>query len=71
MAKENIDVLPVVSNDDGTIIGILSYRDIIDTYKYSLEEHEKKNPAISLKRKGLKIMLRGKQMVSAFNRMGK
>ena len=71
MAKENIDVLPVVSKDDGTIIGILSYRDIIDTYKYSLEEHEKKNPAISLKRKGLKIMLRGKQMVSAFNRTGK
>ncbi len=71
MAKENIDVLPVISNENATVIGILSYKDIIATYKYSLEEHEKKSPAISLKRKGLKIMLRGKQMVSAFNRITK
>lgn len=69
MAKENIDVLPVVSPENSAIIGILSYKDIIATYKYSLEEHEKKNPAISLKRKGLKIMLRGKQMVAALNRI--
>ncbi|MCB9236505.1 MAG: chloride channel protein [Cyclobacteriaceae bacterium] len=64
MARENVDVLPVVAQ--GTAItGILSYRDIIAIYKQGIEEHEKKEPPISLKRKGLKILLHGKRFVSA------
>lgn len=61
MAKENIDVLPVISNKNHEIIGVLSYHDILATYKYSMEEHLKKQPNVSLKRRGLKIVLRGKK----------
>lgn len=71
MAKENIDVLPVVSNENTKIIGILSYRDIIATYKYGIDEHEKKRPHISLKRNGLKILLLGQKLVSGIKRKDK
>ncbi len=71
MVKENIDVLPVVSKETKTITGILSYHDIIATYKQSIEEHQKKRPHISLKRQGLKILLRGQKIVSAMKENGK
>lgn len=71
MAKENIDVLPVVSKENTKIIGILSYRDIIATYKYGIDEHEKKQPHISLKRNGIKILLRGQKLVSGMKRKDK
>jgi chloride channel protein, CIC family len=63
MAKENIDVLPVVSNNNkNSIIGILSYKEIISIYKHGSEEHEKKQPHISLRRRTLKILLRGQKL---------
>lgn len=71
MAKENIDVLPVVAKENGNILGILSYQDIIATYKYGIDEHEKKHPHISLKRQRLKIVLRGQKIVFAMKRKDK
>ncbi len=71
MAKENIDVLPVISKGNSNIIGILSYHDIIATYKYGIDEHDKKQPHISLKRNGLKILLRGQKIVMAIKRKDK
>jgi CIC family chloride channel protein len=71
MAKENIDVLPVVSKENKNIIGILSYPDIIATYKYGIDEHEKKLPHISLKRQRLKILVHGQKLVSAIKRKHK
>ncbi|MEN6453106.1 MAG: chloride channel protein [Prolixibacteraceae bacterium] len=71
MAKESIDVLPVVSKENTKIVGILAYRDIIATYKYGINEHEKKQPHISLKRNGLKILLHGRGIVSAMKRRDK
>jgi len=71
MAKESIDVLPVVSEENTKIIGILTYHDIIATYKYGINEHEKKQPHISLKRNGLKILLHGRGIVSAMKRRDK
>lgn len=67
MAKENIDVLPVVSSDK-KIIGVLSYRDIIASYKSGIDEHEKKQPNISLKRRRIKILLRGHKIISSMKR---
>ena len=62
MAKENVDVLPVVSKDNrGTIIGIISYKDIIAAYKHNTNEHEQHHPSISLKRRGLKMLVVGKR----------
>ena len=66
MAKENTDVLPVVSKENNnSIIGILSYREIIASYKKNMEEHVKKHPDISLKRRGLKILLRGQKLMTS------
>ncbi|MEZ4857089.1 MAG: chloride channel protein [Gelidibacter sp.] len=71
MAKENVDVLPVVSGKKKSIVGILSYHDILATYKYSVEDHETKRPHISLKRNGLKILIRGQQLVTLMKRKNK
>lgn len=70
MAKENVDVLPVVLNDSTQIIGLLTYRDILASYKYKVEEIEKKQAHISLKRNSLKILIHGQRMVSSL-KMGK
>lgn len=64
IAKENIDMLPVVSKEKN-IIGILSYKDIIAAYKYNLEDNVKKHPSISLKRNSLKVLIRGQKLISA------
>jgi chloride channel protein, CIC family len=67
MARENIDMLPVVS-EEKNMIGVLSYKDIISTYKHGVEEHEKKHPSISLKRNSLKILIRGQKLISTGKR---
>ncbi len=64
MAKENIDVLPVLSHENNDVLGILSYQNIITSYKQGIEDHTKKHPDISLKRRGLKILIRGQQLIS-------
>ncbi len=63
MAKENIDVLPVVSANDNKITGILSYKDVLSAYRYRLDEHEE-GVAISLKRRTLKVLVHGKRRIS-------
>lgn len=65
MAKENVDVLPVVSGNSKHIIGILAYSHLLKAYKLNVEEHEKKNPPISLKRRSLKVLIRGQQLYTA------
>lgn len=67
MAKENVDILPVIS-DKKTVTGVLSYKEIISAYKYGIDEHEKKNPGISLKRNSLKILIRGQKLITTGKR---
>lgn len=62
MANKNLDVLPVLSADDHTIAGILSYRNIVSSYKLRSEEHTKNRPPISLKRRGLKLLVHGQKL---------
>jgi len=63
MAKENVDVLPVVSNENhSTVIGILSYKDILSAYKHRFDEHQKEYSHLSIKRGGLKMILRGRKL---------
>jgi CIC family chloride channel protein len=67
MAKENIDVLPVVSKEDNNhIIGLVSYQNILSAYKQGIDDHEKKHPDISIKRRSLKVLLRGKEMLTSW-----
>lgn len=63
MARENVDVLPVVSVNDNKITGLLSYQDILSSYRFRLDEHEE-GVAISLKRRTLKILVHGKKRLA-------
>ncbi|MEO8771288.1 MAG: chloride channel protein [Ferruginibacter sp.] len=65
MAQENIDVLPVLSKENDHVIGMISYTNIISSYKHGIEDHTKKHPDISMKRRGLKILLRGQKIFSS------
>lgn len=60
MMAAGAEVLPVVS--ENKVIGILSYPDIINAYKIDFEANEQANTQISLKRRRLKVMLRGKEL---------
>jgi chloride channel protein, CIC family len=63
MAKENVDILPVVAKENSNnLIGILAYQDIISAYKQQTDEHEKNRPSISLKIQSLRILLRGQKL---------
>ncbi|MCC7401883.1 MAG: chloride channel protein [Chitinophagaceae bacterium] len=63
MAGENLEVLPVFSLPENAISGILSYKNILSSYKYNISEHQKNNAVISLKRRSLKILIRGQQII--------
>jgi predicted transcriptional regulator len=64
MAKENLDVLPVVSGSDKKVNGILSYKDVLSAYRYRLDEHEEA-VSISLSRVTRKIWLQSRKKFSA------
>ncbi len=64
MAEESIDVLPVLNKENNNVIGTLSYQNIIASYRQSIDEHKKKHPDISLKRRGLKILIKGQKLIS-------
>lgn len=64
MAKENVDLLPVVT--DKKIAGILTYQHIISIYKTGIDEHEKKQAHISLNRQRLKLLVHGQKLISIF-----
>ncbi|MBS1950168.1 MAG: Chloride channel protein [Cytophagales bacterium] len=71
MANENVDVLPVISGENKSIVGLVSYRDILAAYKLEADELEKKQPYISLKRKGMKILMRGQKLIELTKRKNK
>jgi len=70
MAKENVDVLPVVSKEKH-MIGVLTYKDIIAAYKKSIDEHEKQMPNLSLKKYSLQILQQGQKLITTVKRGGK
>ncbi len=62
MAKENVDILPVVV--ENKVAGILTYQHIISVYKTGVDEREKRQAHISLSRQRLKLLVRGQKLVS-------
>jgi H+/Cl- antiporter ClcA/predicted transcriptional regulator len=60
MAQEEVEALPVLA--DNKIVGILSHRNIISSYKQHFDENETATKHISLKRQRMKMVLRGKTM---------
>lgn len=64
MAKYDIDLLPVVAHgDDKKIIGTLSHKEVISAYSKRRHESDSYQRAISLRRQGIKVILRGKQLL--------
>jgi CBS domain-containing protein len=63
MNLQNTDVLPVISKTDKTVIGVISYKDILKIYSRDSISHEQKKAHISLKRKSLKILVFGKNLM--------
>jgi len=64
LAKQTAEVLPVIAADSNKVIGVLSYRDILSTYKEQMEENEHARIHISLKRQRLKMLIRGRQLIN-------
>jgi len=63
MAAENVDLLPVVTGEAPLQVkGLLSFSDVLKAYRVGLEEHQKKAPKYSMKRSGLRILLKGKRL---------
>jgi len=64
MAKQTAEVLPVIAARSNKVIGVLSYRDILSTYKGQMEENEHAHIHISLKRQRLKMLIRGRKLIN-------
>jgi predicted transcriptional regulator len=62
MDRFKTDYLPVVERDNKKIAGILSYKDIFAAYRQRKNEETIYKRAISLRRQGYKIIVRGKQL---------
>jgi len=63
MVTENIDLLPVV-DDNLIVIGVISYKDILNAYKISMTKHVTAHPSISFKRQTMKLLLKGKRLTT-------
>lgn len=63
MTLQNTDVLPVLSKEDKTVVGVISYKDVLRVYSRDAVSHEQKQAHISLKRKGLKVLVLGRNLM--------
>lgn len=59
MAEESVEVLPVIAAGN-TIAGKISYKEILNTYYHYIDENRQENTQISLKRRRLKMAVRGR-----------
>lgn len=63
LAKHEVEALPVISTKGNKIVGILTYQGILSAYKHHLEENETANTQISLKRRRMKILIKGRNLI--------
>jgi CIC family chloride channel protein len=64
MSKAGVDVLPVVADKQANkVIGILSYKDIINAYSGHIEKNESAHVRISLKRQRIKMLIKGRRLI--------
>ena len=61
MAAGNVEALPVTCGNN-TIAGIITFPDIMAAYRKNSALHGKNNPVISLKRRSLKVILKGQKI---------
>jgi H+/Cl- antiporter ClcA/predicted transcriptional regulator len=63
MARHNTEAMPVVAAKGSKVIGLLTYPDVLLAYKHHVEENETANTQISLKRRRIKMLIKGKKMI--------
>jgi H+/Cl- antiporter ClcA len=63
MAKLNTEALPVMSTTGNRVIGILTSQGILSAFKHHLEENETANTQISLKRRRMKMLIKGRKLI--------
>lgn len=63
MARENLDVLPVLDPATQVVAGMVSYKDILSVYRDAHGQHEEA-VTIPLKRKGMKWFVRNRARLS-------
>jgi CIC family chloride channel protein len=69
MDKYQVDLLPVVSPDqDKKVLGTLSHKEIFMAYRKRRHEEEIHSRAISLRHHGMRMILKGKQLLSGDNK---
>jgi CIC family chloride channel protein len=59
LSGSNTEVLAVIENNNN-VVGVLSYKDIIAAYAHEVRQNENESIHISLKRKRLQMILKGK-----------
>jgi CBS domain-containing protein len=65
MSKTGVEVLPIMfSATDRKVIGVLSYKDIINAYQLHLENAARPHIKISLKRQRMKMLIRGRKLIN-------
>jgi CIC family chloride channel protein len=62
MSRAEVEVLPVLSTDD-KVIGVLTYKDIINAYSQNMEKNELPHIKISLNRQRIKMLIKGKKLI--------
>lgn len=62
MVDRNGEALPVLSAKGAKIIGILTYPDILSAYKHHLNENETAKTQISLRRRRIKMLVKGRKL---------
>jgi len=67
MAEAGVEALPVTAGNK--VIGVLSYKDIINAYKFYHDENDQVNRHISLKRERLKVLVRSRGLFKSVQRL--
>lgn len=64
MVEENVDVLPVVSSSDDTVIGLLPCQRIFALYYQTEQQQDFPTTNISVRRYGMRILVKGRKILA-------
>jgi H+/Cl- antiporter ClcA len=65
LSKNHVDFLPVISAvDNKSVIGVLTYTDILAAYQLHLREKQETGVNLSVKRQRIRILVRGQQLMN-------
>ncbi|MND41303.1 hypothetical protein D3C80_320530 [compost metagenome] len=64
MSKGEEELIPVVSSaQENTVIGVLSFKDVLTAYKSRIAENQEIKANLSLKRQQIKVLIKGRKLM--------